>query len=78
MAWYAKKDYDGKMPKGLAENVSRLLKGTTSNLKGLTAENLSNVLEKVFTGELFLAVTKIDWESVRDRMKAEREILRSL
>ena len=47
-------------------------------LEGLTAGELYGVLQRVFSGLAYFAIKRIDWESIRDRIDAENEVIRSL
>ena len=83
---YEKGDYKGEIPPDLVNNVTRLLNLSLDGiitLKGeilekLTGKTLSGVLKQMFMGEVYLLIKRIDWESIRERVKAEEAVLKAL
>ncbi|MGB3113242.1 MAG: GNAT family N-acetyltransferase [Candidatus Omnitrophota bacterium] len=84
---YAKHDYEGKAPRDLEENLVRLLNlsigsfvniDTKQALKKVSRKDLYRVLAALFTGNMYIMVRKIDWGSIREKIRAQNAVLKSL
>ena len=58
-----------------AFNASGIL---DANLEGITAEGLEDIMQRLYTGDIALRITRVNWEEIRDWENAQEEILRSL
>ena len=84
---YAKQDYEGKVPRDLEDNLVQLLNlsiggfvdiDTKKAPKKVSRKDLYKVLAALFTGNMYIMVRKIDWGSIREKVRAQNAVLKSL